>query len=79
MLSKSLGSSKATTDVPIVAVPKVATSQKTPRQVLDDDLRSRGRCMLDIKPDDNCLFGAFAQRILDNQDRTQDMREKDRE
>ena len=79
MLSKWLGSSKAPTAVPIVAVPKVATSQKTPRQVLDDDFRSRGRCMLDIKPDDNCLFGAFAQRFLGNQNRHQDMREKERE
>jgi hypothetical protein len=35
--------------------------------------------MLDIKPDDNCLFVAVAQRILDNQDRHQDMREKERE
>ena len=35
--------------------------------------------MLDIKPDDNCLFGAFAQRFLGNQNRHQDVREKERE
>ena len=77
MLSKSLGSRKATTDVPIVAVPKVATSHRD--KFSTTTVRSRGRCMLDIKPDDNCLFVAVAQRILDNQDRHQDMREKERE